>query len=105
MISKKLKDPYPWMAWIPFLSLYTMVKAWWKDWLWVLWIIIWLLAFYIPGLILLIIVQNGISKRTWNWVWTTIWFLFIPFIMYPVVWSNLKETTMINTESTMTKEM
>jgi hypothetical protein len=27
MISKKLKDPYPWMAWIPFLSLYTMVKA------------------------------------------------------------------------------
>lgn len=91
MISKKLWDKYPWMAWIPLLSTYTLVKAWWKPWIWILWLIIWFILLIIPWLILLIIVLNWISKRTWRWVWTTIWLLFIPFIMLPIVWYNLKE--------------
>lgn len=91
MISKKLWDDLPWLAWIPVVQSYTYVKTWWKSGWWILWIILWYICFIIPWLVLHIIVLHWISKRTWHWGWTTVWLFFLPFILFPVVWYNLEE--------------
>lgn len=90
MINKKFKEPNPWISWIPMINLYSFVKAAWKPWIWVLWLILGLIIFIIPWLIISIILWHNISKRTWRWIWTTIWLILIPFIMLPIVWYNLK---------------
>lgn len=91
MINKKLWEPNPWMSFVPVLNIYSFVRAAWKPWIWILWLIIGFIFFIIPGLIMIIMLLNCISKRTWNWVGTTILLLFFPYVMFPVVWYNLKE--------------
>jgi len=39
-INRKLGEPYPWLAWIPFIQMYSFVKAGGKNGLWVLWMIL-----------------------------------------------------------------
>lgn len=101
MINKKLWEDYPWMAFIPFLNIYAFVKAAGKPWIWVLWLIIGFALFFIPWLIMSIMLLNKISERTGNWIWTTILLILFPYIMFPVVWYNMKEipkwTSPINT--------
>jgi len=91
MINKKLWEEYPWLAWIPVINIYSYVKASWKSLWWILWIIIWFMLFVIPWLVMVIMLLHWISKRTWRWAWTTLWFIFVPFIMFPVVWSKLED--------------
>lgn len=45
---------------------------------------------------------HWISKRTWRWAWTTLWFIFVPFIMFPVVWSKLEDKSWINSDNQTT---
>ena len=89
-INKKLGEPYPWLSWIPVIQMYSFVKAGGKNGMWVLWIILGYIFFIIPGLILSIIVMHETSKRTGRGVWTTLGFIFIGFIMYPVVGHKLQ---------------
>lgn len=48
---------------------------------------------FIYFLIMWIKLLHAISLRTWNWVGTTIWFMFISSIMLPIVWIRMKEQT------------
>lgn len=82
-VAKKLNEPHPWMAWVPYLNIYTIVKVGWKPWIWVLYFIIWLLLFLIPGLIIMFIVALGLARRFGRWVGTAILTFLFPFIMYP----------------------
>lgn len=91
LINKKLGEEYPWLSFIPVIQLYSYCKASGKSLWWILWIIIGFIAFVIPWLILVIILLHWISKRTWRGAWTTLGLLFIPFIMFPVVWVKLQE--------------
>ena len=90
-INKKLWEPHPWLAWIPVLSVYSLVRASWKPNIWILWLVLSSISIIIPilWLILFLVIYftilNGISKRTWNWVWTTIGFFFLWFIFFPLV--------------------
>ncbi len=88
-VNKKLGEPIPWLAWVPVLSIYSFVKAAWKSWIWILWIILWLIFFIIPWLIIIFILCNEISKRTWNWVWTTLWLFFLFPIFIAITWYRL----------------
>ncbi len=90
-INKKLWEPYPWLSWIPVIQMYSFVKAGGKSWLWILWIILWFIALFIPWLVLIAIVCNWIAKRTDRWFWSAIWIFFIPVIMLPVIGYKLKE--------------
>ncbi len=95
-INKKLWEPYPWLAWIPLLQVYSFVKAGGKKAIWILWIVLWFIAFIIPWIILVINVMHNTSKRTGRWIWTTLGFIFFGFIMYPVVWYKLKQSDIQN---------
>ena len=93
-INKKLWEPHAWISWIPVINIYSFVRAAWYPNIWILWLILWSIAIVIPFiwiiifLFLLIKVLHWISKRCWRWAWTTIWFLFISFIMFPIVWNT-----------------
>ena len=90
-INQKLKEPHPWLSWVPILNIYSYVRASWKPNIWILWLILWTIAIIIPILWIILFlylyftVLNWISKRTWNWVWTTIWLFFLPFIFLPLI--------------------
>lgn len=51
-----------------------------------------------------IIVLHWISKRTNRWLWTTIWFFFIPYIMFPVVAYKLKDQSTLSNSNDLEKE-
>lgn len=91
LINKKSGEPYPWLAFIPIVQMYSFVKAGGKSGMWILWIILGTIAFIIPGLILSIMVIHGTSKRTGNGVGTTILALFFPFIMYPIMGNKMSD--------------
>lgn len=90
-INKKLWEPNPWVSWIPVINIYSLVRASWKPNIWILWLVLWAISMIIPilwlilFLVLYFTVLNWISRRTWNWVWTTIWFFFLWFIFFPLV--------------------
>lgn len=90
-INKKTWESYPWLAWIPVIQIYAFVKASWKDTIWILWLILWFLFFMIPWIVIYIMLCNWISKRTNRWIWSTIWIIFIPWIMLPIIWYKLKD--------------
>ncbi len=89
LINKKLWEDYPWLSFIPIVSIYSFVKAWWKDWIWVLWLILGFL-FIIPWIILYGMICAWISKRTWWGFWRGAWIFFFPYIVLPIVWNMLK---------------
>lgn len=95
-INKKWGEPYPWLAFIPLVQMYSFVKAGGKDGIWVLWIILGMIAFIIPGLILSIMVVHSISKRTGNGVGSTLLALIFPYIMYPIMASNMVDQSLNN---------
>jgi len=95
-INKKLWEPHAWISWIPLLNIYSVVRASWYPNIWILWLILWTISIIIPFiwififLFLVIKVLHWISKRCGKWAWTTLWLLFIPFIMFPVLAYNCK---------------
>ncbi len=96
MINKKLWEPHAWLSFIPMINIYSYVRASWKENIWILWIILWTFSLMIPIIWLIIFftliikLLHSISKRCSRWAWTTIGFLFIPLIMFPIVWYKLK---------------
>ena len=94
LINKKWEEPYPWLAFIPLVQIYSFVKAGGKDGIWVLWLILGYIALVIPGLILTIIVKHGISKRTGNGAGTTILAIFFPYIMYPIIGNKMVDASL-----------
>lgn len=104
LINKKLWEDYPWLAYIPLVQVYSFVKASWKWPIWILWLIIWTILFILPGLIIAIYLMHLISKRCGRWAWTTVWFVFVPFIMYPIVGTSLKENISQNNINTYSNE-
>jgi hypothetical protein len=56
------------------------------------------MALVIPGLVLTIMVIHGISKRTGNGAGSTILAIFFPYIMYPIMGSNMVDSS-VKTES------
>lgn len=113
MINKKFNEPYPWLSFIPIVQIYGYLTASKKSFLHYfvfpfLAIIIWsFLAYFtfwismiiavIYMLVMIIKLIHAISIRCWRWVWTTVWFIFIPFIMFPIVGYKLEEN--INKET------
>ncbi len=103
-INKKLWEPHPWLSWIPVLNIYSLVRASWKPNIWILWLVLWTISIIIPilwlilFLVLYFTVLNWISKRTWNWVWTTIWLFFLGFIFFPLVGHNFDPKTVKKVE-------
>jgi hypothetical protein len=91
MINKKLWEKYAWLSWVPIVNMYSTVKAGWKNGIWVLYVILWFIALIIPWLVLWIIVLHWISKRTGRTWWSTLWLIFVPFIMLPVIGYKLKD--------------
>jgi Ca2+/H+ antiporter len=98
LINKKSGEQYPWLAFIPLVQIYSFVKAGGKDGIWVLWLILGYMALVIPGLVLTIMVIHGISKRTGNGAGSTILAIFFPYIMYPIMGSNMVDSS-VKTES------
>lgn len=90
-INKKFWEEYPWLAFIPVINIYSFVKAAWKDWIWVLWLILWFIAFGIPWLIITIVLIDNISRRTGHGFWMSVWILFFPYICLPIIGSQLPE--------------
>ena len=72
------------MAWVPVLSSFNLVKIAGKSYWWVLWLFLGFIAFIIPGIILTIIMYNGISKRTGHGGWWTTGLFFLYFIFFPI---------------------
>ena len=105
-INKKLWEPHAWVSWIPVINIYSIVRASGYPNIWILWLILWTISIIIPiiwliiFLVLYFTVLNWISKRTWNWVWTTIGLFFLPFIFFPLVWYkfNPKNTQLVEKE-------
>jgi len=82
--------------WIVFWIITYLIMSWViKIWilLSIIFLIIWYIIMYLLISIWYIIVLNAISKRTWRGGWTTLGFIFVPYIMYPVVWYKLKAKT------------
>lgn len=128
MINTKLWEKYAWISWIPVLNIYALLKAWGKNPIWILWlvlsyilliipfiiliismsnwtsdsmfwIVLWFIIFAIPLITLTIKIYSWISKRTWRWVWTTILLLLFPAIMLPVVGYKLKSSGVIDNQT------
>ena len=87
-LNKKLWEPMAWLAFIPLIQFVLIVKTSWKSMLWILWIILWYIAFIIPWLILHIIMYNWISKRIWRSWWTTAMLFLYPLLAFPMVWTE-----------------
>jgi len=107
MINKKLWEKYPWLSFIPLVQLYNYWTASQKSLViyilypilaLIIWGILSIFTFWITWIIALIYfmvmivkLYHAISVRCGGWAWTTLWFLFIWFIMFPIVWFNLED--------------
>jgi len=114
-INKKLWEKYAWLSWIPVLQIYNLFTASQKSWITYLlypviaiiaWIFLSMFTFWLSLLIAILYAAimwvkllSAISTRTWRGAWTTLGFIFIPYIMYPVVWYKLKEKSENNTKN------
>ena len=112
MLNKKLWIVNPWLAWVPLWQFYSIVKCSWRSLWWIFLIFFMLLSYSFQwyffsylyyemhfwwiiynilsiastiAWIAYIIIMYDISKRVWKWIWTSIWFILIPFIMFPLV--------------------
>lgn len=115
MINIKLWEKHAWVSFVPVIQIYNYFTASRKPFLEYLvypvlaLIVGFVLSFftfgisiliaYIYALVMWIKLLHAISIRTNKWVWTTVGFIFIPFIMFPVVWYKLWEsnTTVVET--------
>ncbi len=115
LINKKLWEKYPWVAFIPLVNIYSYFSASKKSWLHylilpIIAIIIWMLLSIVTFGISILIASiyafvmwvklvHAISVRTGRWVGTTIWFIFVPFIMYPIVGFQMEDKSNNNQEN------
>lgn len=67
-------------------------------------VFLYMIAIYIPILLFFIKLYHWISKRCGRGAWTTVWFIFIPYIMFPVVGYKLKDQSNQHTETPEKKE-
>lgn len=113
LINKKLWEEHAWLSFIPIIQLYNYFTASKKSPLHylifpiialIIWIIVWgiisminpigilvIILSYIYFLVMWIKLLHAISIRTWNWAWTTVWFIFVSFIMFPIVWMKMTD--------------
>lgn len=107
LINKKLGEKYAWLSFVPIVQFYNYFTASKKSVLHylvfpIIWIIIWaILAFftfwislivaYVYFIVMWVKLLHAISIRTWNWAWTTVWFFFVSFIMFPIVWMKMSD--------------
>lgn len=129
-INKKLGEKHPWLSFLPILQYYNFAQAANKSLLYYVvfpflviiittsyifyslvtrspsWSIIWTLTLisYLYFIIMWVKLNHGISKRCERWVWSTLWLLFIPFIMFPIVAYKLKVDTKNTWSETLNKE-
>ncbi|MDD3646580.1 MAG: hypothetical protein PHH06_04175 [Candidatus Gracilibacteria bacterium] len=115
MINIKLGEKHAWVSFVPVIQIYNYFTASRKPFLEYLvypvlaLIVGFVLSFftfgisiliaYIYALVMWIKLLHAISIRTNKGVWTTVGFIFIPFIMFPVVGYKLGEsnTTVVET--------
>lgn len=79
MLSKKLNVQYSWMAWIPVLSFFNLVKiAKLSFW--------WILGLFIPlwNIYVFIKIYHGVSKSTGHGGWWTVGLLLANWLFLPV---------------------
>lgn len=115
LINKKLGEKHAWLSFVPILQIYNYFTASQKSFVkyllipfivMILWIILWwiiswvvtpilwvlvMIASYVYFFVMWIKVLHAISLRTGNGVWTTVWFIFVSFIMFPIVWIKMKD--------------
>lgn len=100
-INKKLGVTHPWLSWIPVVNIYMYYTAWGTSFVkyfvypviaYILGFILAFVTFWITAIAAviyliycLIHVLHNISKATWRWAWTTVWLIFVPFIMLPII--------------------
>jgi len=107
MINTRLWEDHAWLSWVPIVNIYMWARAADKSFVTYIvypsigifvWAFLMIFTFWISLLIAIIYfiykwvqICNGISKRTKRWSWSTIWLLFIPAIMLPVIGYKLEE--------------
>ncbi len=79
ILSKKMNIQYSWMAWIPVLNVFNLVKIAGLSYWWILGIFIPLWNIYV-----VIKIYHGISKNTGHWGWWTVGLIFSGWILMPV---------------------
>jgi hypothetical protein len=116
-INKKLWEKHAWLSFIPLVQYYSFASAAWKSLLYYIilpflayiisfvlmmilmfngWMLIWWLLVglsYIYMIVMWVRLNHGISKRCDRTWLTTLWLIFIPFIMLPVIAYTLKSKT------------
>ncbi len=78
-LSKKLNIQYSWMAFVPVLNIFNLVKiAGLSYW--------WILGLFIPfwNIYAIIKILHGISINTWHGGGWTVWLFFLYFIFFPI---------------------
>jgi multidrug efflux pump subunit AcrB len=115
LINKKLWEKYAWTSFIPFVHMYAITTAAWKNIKWLIVLLLsWLLAllsifwwvfvallwldstamipllslswvFIIVYVLIYLHFLDQISRRTWGWFLRALGFLILPFIVFPLV--------------------
>ncbi len=114
LINKKLWEKYPWLSFVPIIQIYNYLTAANKSFVnfvvfpvlaliigfflsfFTFWLSLLIASIY--AFVMWVILVHSISKRTGYWVWATIWFIFVPFIMYPIVGYKMKDKTNENSQ-------
>lgn len=107
MMSKKLWVKYARLSFIPIAQIYNLFAISKKSILHylifpIIAMIVWgilaiftfwltLIAAYIYLIVMTVKLYHAISLRCWRWARTTVWFLLVWFIMFPVVWYNMED--------------
>jgi len=110
LINKKLWEKHAWLSFVPIAQIYNYFTASKKSVLHylvfpiialIIWIILGIFTFwittiaaYIYFIVMWVKLLHAISLRTWNWAWTTVWFFFVSFIMFPIVWTKMKDVSL-----------
>lgn len=119
LINKKLGEKHAWLSFVPLLQIYNYLTASQKSFvhyilLPIIAIIVGvLLAVFTFGISVLLAyvyffvmwvkLLHAISLRCGRWAWTTLGFVFIPFIMMPVVWVKLNKSMKAKVQDTAEK--
>ncbi len=109
LINIKLGEKYAWLSFVPIAQYYNYLSASQKSvknylvypiLAIILWVILSIFTFWLTAIIAIIYflvmwikLLHAISLRTWNWAWTTVWFIFISFIMFPIIWTKMKDNS------------
>lgn len=90
-LSNKLEIKYGWMAWVPVLGIFNLVKIAWLSFLWILGLFIPLWNIYV-----IIKIYHWVSKRTGHGGWWTFWLIFTGWLFLPVTAFHYEKWDEIN---------